>query len=396
LVGQKDSKAIDNIFLWCCGAELLVAIVKNFEDHFNVVADTARAMVRVIIYIEDSPADRSFFLPLIYKEVVLQTQSVLDESLNEKHRLLRMRARPKVLMATNYEEARSLFESYKPFVFGIISDARFSRNGEVDPRGGLIFLEKVRSQIPDLPLLLLSAEESNKKKALDIPAVFINKMSPTITDELHEFFNDHLGFGDFIFKTPEENEICRARSIGEFEEMLKVISDESLFFHAERNHFSNWIMARAEVALARRLHKEYISRIESLEDMRADLVFKVHALRKLRQKGVVTKFKRKNHDPKVFDFVKIGEGSMGGKARGLAFMWAQLQNVHEQGSVLSEIDITIPKTCVIAADGFDDFIAGNNLVYLEGESDDEIIEKFLQASLPPWLHQDLWAFLGKC
>ncbi len=395
-IDKSDTYGVDNIFLWCCGAELLVALVKNVEDHENVIADTARAMVRVIIYVEDSPADRSFFLPLIYKEVVWQTQSVLDESLNEKHRLLRMRARPKVLMATNFEEALSLYEAYKPFVFGIISDARFPRNGVVDPDGGLRLLEHVRDQIPDLPLLLLSTEDQNKEKAENIPAVFINKTSHTITDELHEFFKDHLGFGDFVFRLPNEKEICRARTIRELEEMLRLIPDESLRFHAHRNHFSNWVMARAEVALARRLHRRYISKIENIDDMREDLVFKVHALRKLRQQGVVTKFKQKSYDPEVMDFVKIGEGSMGGKARGLAFMWARMQNVQNEDSVFSQIDVVIPKTCVIAADGFDDFMSENDLFPVCATSDEEIVEKFLKSSLPPWLHQSLVVFLEKC
>ncbi len=395
-LGQNNSFGIDNIFLWCCGADLLVALVKNVEDHVNAVADTTRAMVRVIIYIEDSPADRSFFLPLIYREVVGQTQSVLDESLNEKHRLLRMRARPKVLMATNYEEALSLFEAYKPFVFGIISDARFPRKDKIDSNGGVKFLKYVREQIRDLPLLLLSAEPHNKDKAETIPAVFINKTSPSITEELHEFFNDHLGFGDFVFRMPDETEICRARTIRELEEMLRIIPNESLLFHAGRNHFSNWVMARAEVALARRLHKEYITKIENIDDMREDLVFKVHALRKLRQQGVVTKFKPKGYDPEVMDFVKMGEGSLGGKARGLAFMWARMQNVHGEGSIISEMDVLIPKTCVIAADGFVEFISDNHLFRFEEKSDDEIVNTFLHASLPPWLHQNLCVFLEKC
>ncbi len=393
---QNNAFGIDNIFLWCCGADLLVALVKNVEDHVNAVADTARAMVRVIIYIEDSPADRSFFLPLIYKEVVWQTQAVLDESLNEKHRLLRMRARPKVLMATDYEEALSLFEAYKPFVFGIISDARFPRKGKIDASSGLRFLKYVRDQIKDLPLLLLSAESHNRQTAEKIPAVFINKTSPTITDQLHQFFNDHFGFGEFVFRMPDETEICRARTIREFEEMLRIIPDESLQFHAGRNHFSNWVMARAEVALARRLHKEYISKIGNIDEMREDLVFKVHALRKLRQQGVVTKFNPKGYDPQIMDYVKMGGGSLGGKARGLAFMWARMQNVHGEGSVISEMDVIIPKTCVIAADGFEDFIDANHLFRFEEKRDLEIVETFLQASLPPWLHQNICVYLEKC
>jgi CheY-like chemotaxis protein len=389
-----DGAGIDNIFLWCCGSDLLVALVKNVEDHVNVVADTKRAMVRVIIYIEDSPVDRSFFLPLIYQEVVRQTQQVLDESLNEKHRLLRMRARPKVLMATDYEQALTLYETYRPFIFGIISDARFPRECIMDHDAGIRFLAHVREEIHDLPLLLLSSELQNRPKAEAIPAVFINKSSPLVREELHRFFIDHLGFGDFVFRLPDQTEICRANTIREFEEMLKVIPDESLRYHAGRNHFSNWIMARAEVALARRLNKEYISKIQKTDDMRADLVFKVHALRKMRQQGVVARFSPESYDPEIMDFVKIGDGSVGGKARGLAFMWARLQNVHD--SILAQMNITIPKTCVISADGFDAFVSNNNLVMSEGLDDQGIEKKFLHGTLPFWLSSNLSGFLRKC
>ena len=396
LSAKCTASGIDNIFLWCCGADLLVALVKNVEDHVNVAADTKRAMVRVIIYIEDSPVDRSFFLPLIYNEVVRQTQSVLDESLNEKHRLLRMRARPKVLMATDYEHALSLYETYRPYVFGIISDARFPRECRMDRDAGVRILAHVREELHDLPLLLLSSEQHNRAKAEAIPAVYINKSSPLVREELHRFFMDHLGFGDFVFRMPDKTEICRAHTIREFEEKLKVIPEESLRYHANRDHFSNWIMARAEVALARRLHREYISRIEKTEDMRADLVFKVHSLRKLRQQGVVARFSADGYDPEIMDFVKIGDGSVGGKARGLAFMWARLQNVHERDSILTRMHVTIPKTCVISADGFDSFVQENNLTLTEGLDDKHIQEMFLQATMPAWLSENLHAFLRKC
>ncbi|MDR3628955.1 MAG: PEP/pyruvate-binding domain-containing protein [Desulfocapsaceae bacterium] len=394
LSAKCDASGIDNIFLWCCGADLLVALVKNVEDHVNVVADTRRAMVRVIIYIEDSPVDRSFFLPLIYTEVVRQTQAVLDESLNEKHRLLRMRARPKVLMAADYEQALALYEAYKPNVFGIISDARFSRDCRMDREAGLRFLSHVREEIHDLPLLLLSSEPSNQARAEAIPAVYINKSSPLVREELHRFFMDHLGFGDFVFRMPDQTEICRARSIGEFEERLKVIPAASLRYHADRNHFSNWIMARAEIALSRRLHREYITRIEKVEDMRADLVFKVHALRKLRQQGVVARFAAGRYDPEIMDFVKIGDGSVGGKARGLAFMWARLQNVHD--SILAQLRVTIPKTCVISADGFDSFVRENHLHLTEGLDDRAIEDLFLRAKMPRWLSANLRIYLDHC
>jgi DNA-binding NarL/FixJ family response regulator len=195
---KLNSYGVDKIFIWCCEADLLLAIIKNVEDHRNVDSDTERAMVRVIIYVEDSPLYRSLFLPLIYREVVRQTQSVLDESLNERHRLLRMRARPRILMATNYEEAIALFQSYKPYVFGVISDASFRRNGSMAEEAGSDFLRHVREEIHDLPLLMVSNAQRNRQVAERIPAVFIDKNSPLIKEELHSFFLNHLGFGDYV------------------------------------------------------------------------------------------------------------------------------------------------------------------------------------------------------
>ena len=392
---HETRHGVDRTFLWCCEADLLLALIKNVEDHRNVDDDIERAMVRVIIYVEDSPLYRSLFLPLIYREVVRQTQSVLDESLNERHRLLRMRARPKILMATNYEEAMQLYEKYKPYVFGIISDARFRKDGELRGDAGAMFLAHVRGEVADLPLLLVSSEPENLEVARKLPAVFIDKSSPFIRDEIHDFFLNHLGFGDFIFRLPDDTPIGHASTLHEFEEQLRLIPDASLTYHAGRNHFSNWIMARAEVALARRLHSDYISNIDRPEELREDLVFKVHSLRKLRQQGVVVKFSAADYDPDIMDFVKIGNGSMGGKARGLAFMWARMQKAYQEQTLLSEFAVTIPRTCVITADGFDAFVAENNLHYQKEMPDEMVGDLFLDAKLPSWLRKELAAFLKR-
>ena len=392
---KANSHGVDKIFLWCCEADLLLAIIKNVEDHRNVDLDTQRAMVRVIIYVEDSPLYRSLFLPLIYSEVVRQTQSVLDESLNDRHRILRMRARPKILMATNYEEAEYLYQTYKPYVFTVISDATYRRNGRVDTRAGFDFLRLIRSEIQDLPLLMVSTEQQNREQAERIPAVFLDKNSSLIKDELHNYFLKYLGFGDFIFRMPDETAVGHASNLFEFEKQLKVIPEESLRYHTKRNHFSNWVMARAEVILARRLHKDYLLNIDDLENIREDLVYKMHSLRKLRQQGVVVKFSAEDYDPEIMDFVKIGNGSMGGKARGIAFMWACLQGAYNEKSVLSSYKVTIPKTCVITADGFDSFVEENNLHYVKYLPDDQVADIFLDAALPAWLRLELSAFLHK-
>jgi len=392
---RQDRHGVDKVFLWCCEADLLLAIIKNVEDHRNVDEDTRRAMVRVIIYVEDSPFYRSLFLPLIYREVVRQTQSVLDESLNERHRLLRMRARPRILMATDYEEAEKLYQTYKPYVFTVISDATFKRKGRTDTQAGSDLLRFIRSEIHDLPLLMVSTEQKNRKTAERIPAVFIDKNSPSIADELHNYFLDHLGFGDFIFRMPDQTAIGHAANLLEFERQLKVIPEESLRYHTKRNHFSNWVMARAEVILARRLHKDYVLNIDDLENLRKDLIYKVHSLRKLRQRGVVVKFSVDSYDPEIMDFVKIGNGSMGGKARGIAFMWACLQGAYRENSVLSSYSVIIPKTCVITADGFDAFVEENNLYFAKNLPDQQVADIFLDAALPAWLRAELKVYLQK-
>ncbi|MEE4167095.1 MAG: PEP/pyruvate-binding domain-containing protein, partial [Desulfocapsaceae bacterium] len=317
------------------------------------------------------------------------------ESINERHRLLRMRARPKILMARTYEEALELYESYKPYVFAIISDARFPRNGKLDPRAGEGFLAAAREETPDLPLLMLSSEINNRIRAESIPAVFIHKQSPDSYDELHNFFLAYLGFGDFVFRNPDATPLCSVSNVVEFEKALATIPDASLRYHAVRNHFSNWMMARSEVGLARRLHRDFIGDIDKIEEMREDIIFKVRSLRKLRQQGVITRFSRDDYDPEINEFVKIGEGPIGGKARGLAFMWACLQRLGSDESILTRYQVNIPRTMVISSAGFDDFISKNHFSLFRNIDDEQIADLFLDAELPTWLSEQLKVFLEK-
>ena len=391
-----ERRSIDDVYLWCCEDDLLMAIIKNVEDHANVDNDTAKAMVRVIIYVEDSPDYRSLFLPAIYREVVRQTQAVLDESINERHRLLRMRARPKILMAHSYEEALKLYETYKPFVFAVISDARFPQNGRVEGRAGERFLSLIRKEVPDLPLLMLSSEADNRRRAEDIPAVFIAKQSPEIHRELHHFFLTYLGFGDFVFRMPDGSPICSASNIVEFEWELSKVPDECLQYHALRNHFSNWMMARSEVRLARNLHRDFIGDINQIGAMRENIINKVRSLRRLRQQGVITVFNRNTYDSEINEFVKIGDGPIGGKARGLAFMWGCLQQPESEDSVLTRYRVCIPRSLVVSAQGFDDFVSQNNLFFTSEMSDEHIADLFLDARLPSWLRQELEAYIQLC
>ena len=394
---NRDCRGIDRIFIWSGNSDLLLALIKNAEDHLNVAFDTGKAQVRVLILVEDSPVYYSSFLPLIYKEVVRQTQAVLGVGLNEEHRLLRMRSRPKILLATNYEEAFRLYHCYKPYVMGIISDTRIPRDGCLAEDAGFELLRQIRGEIPDLPLLLLSSEPENRRRAELIPARFLDKNSPDLLHELHAFFLKDLGFGHFIFRSPDGQEIARAEDLRSLQSLLPRIPESSLWYHARRNHFSKWIMSRSEITLASKFREVQASDFKTAEEMRRYILSNIQEMRKWQQKGVVAQFKAHSFDAEVMDFVKIGIGSIGGKARGLAFMAALLQQNPSIYEKYAEINIRIPKTLVISTDGFEAFVHANNLRHFAFEDvpDPVVRDHFLQARMPDWLESDLAVFLSQ-
>lgn len=391
----KDLSGIDQTFIWSGDSDLLLAIIKSMEDRLNVADDTRKAMVRILILVEDSPLYTSYFLPLIYKEVVNQTQEVLEESLNQEHRLLKMRARPKILVAENYEQAASLYRRYGEYLFGIISDTRYPKDGRLTADAGYTFLREVRQAIPDLPLLLISNEPHNKRLAEAVPAAFLDKNSDNLLDEIHQFFLDMLGFGDFVFRRPNGTEIARAANLKALEEILPAVPDESLLYHATRNRFSNWIMARGEIVLASRLRKANAADFSGADDIRQFIIAHIHALRKWRQKGVVVHFNSRDYDPDISDFVKIGTGSLGGKARGLAFVANLLRKSPGLQGRYPDVTIQVPQTLVITTEGFDAFVSHNGLdpKVMAQDSDDRIARAFLGGEMPPWLADQLCRYL---
>jgi hypothetical protein len=393
----KDSTGIDRVYIWSGNSDLLLALVKSVEDSLNVEHDTEIAGVRVLILVEDSPVYYSSFLPLIYKEIVKQTQAVLEVGLNEEHRLLTMRARPKILLAENYEDAMDLCIKFRSFLFGVISDTSLPHKGRLVEDAGFYLLSKIKNEIPDLPLLMLSSKSSNKEMADRIQSVFLDKNSPNLLSELHDFFLNHLGFGDFIFRLPDGKEIDRASDLRELEEKVANIPDESLVYHAERNHFSNWIMSRSEISLASRFRDVKASEFKSADDMRNYIIFNINAVRKWRQKGVVAQFKSHNFDAGIMEFVKIGNGSLGGKARSLAFMSAMLNQNTKLHEKYPEINIGIPKTLVISTDGFESFLSLNRLQkYAKNDyPDSKIAENFLKSELPDWLLENIATYLDQ-
>jgi len=390
--GNMPLSSTCRLFVWSGNADLLLAIIKSAEDQMNVFHDTSCAMVRVIILVEDSPDYRSSILPHLYREIVLQTQEIMDDALNEEHRILRMRARPKILLAENFEEAENLYKKYKPYLLGIISDVRFPKNGKMDDHAGFILCKMIKKAKPGLPLLVLSSDDSNKKQAIETPAVFLNKNCPSLHMEIRSFLEQHLSFGDFVFRLPNGEEVARVSSLQQMEKVIPSVPEESIYFHAERDHFSNWLMARSEIQLALQLQPVLITDFTNTQEIKNYLVECIRRKRKDRQRGVITDFSSHGFDPDV-DFTKIGKGSLGGKGRGLAFFSSQLGQADSIRKKFPEARINIPKTLVITTEIFDSFLEINNLKVLD-ESDFSIAEKFLKSDFPGSIINDLATYLS--
>lgn len=310
-ISEKEN-CIDKVFLWSGNRDIMWTIIKWVEDRMNVTHDTAIARVRVLILIEDSPYYYSSLLPILTHAVVEQTQAIIADTLNEEHRMWMLRARTKILLATSYEEGMDLYSRFKPYLLGVLSDMKYPKNGVPDPGAGLAFLSKVKSELPELPMLLLSTEKTNYLAAQQIDTHFQDKNSPSLHMEIRRFLLDHLGFGDFIFRTKERQEVGRASNLHSLEMALHDIPEESLMYHLNLNHFSNWLMARSEIFLSAKFRAAKSGNFTSVEDVRKYLISTLHEKRMLQQRGVVALFKAEEYDSE-FDFLKIGEGSLGEK-----------------------------------------------------------------------------------
>ena len=387
---------IDQSFVWSGNTDILVALVKSAEDRLNVEHDTEFAGIRVILFVEDSPTYISSLLPVLYRELVSQAQAIMEDRLNEEHKLLTMRARPKILVAESFEEANQLFEKYEPYVLGVISDVRIPRNCILDENAGVAFLSKIKKERFDIPLLLTSSEPSNADKARKIPAAFVDKNSPSLHAEVRSFFVDQLGFGDFVFRKPDGREICRTPSLRKLEEILRHIPEDSFVYHYTRNDFSRWLFARTEIMLASKVRPLRDEDFSGIEDHRQYLISLIQTWRQRRQKGVVADFDAGDFDPET-EFFKIGKGSLGGKARGLAFVANLLQRLPAIHKKFEDVNIFIPHTLVITTEGFDIFVEENDLKDLAKSNtpDEEIAEAFRNADFPELIAKDLKAYLDR-
>lgn len=390
---HEDLSIFEYVFCWLGNTDLLVSIIKLIEDKMNLEHDIKEVGVQMIMLVEDSIRFYSSVLPNLYKFVLRQSQEFATEALNEHQRTLRMRGRPKIVLARSYEEATELYNKYQNNVLGIISDARFPHEGVNDPLAGVTLLREVRKRDPFIPLILQSAEESNRCYAPELDAVFIDKNSKKMNIDLREAVSDNFGFGDFIFRDPNTmREVARIHNLKELQNVVFAIPAESFLYHISRNHISRWLYSRAIFPVA-----EFLKQItwESLQDIDAhrQIIFEaIVKYRKMKNQGVVAVFQRDRFD-RYSNFARIGDGSLGGKGRGLAFIDNMVKR-HAEFDEFDNASVMIPKTVVLCTDIFDEFMDSNQLyqIALSDAADDVILHAFLRAKLPDSLVEDFFAF----
>lgn len=394
LLLNPEINVFDKVFIWQGDFRIVIAMIKYLEDKMNVEHDSKIVGVQNVIFIEDNIRYYSSFLPIIYTEMLSQSQRLISEGINLTHKFLRMRARPKLLLCSNYEEATEYFNKYKDLCLGIISDIDFPRKGKQDPEAGIKFSKAVKKEHPDIPILLASTNPQNQNEAKNVDASFILKDSPTLLNELRLFMNQFFSFGDFVFKTKDGIEVGRANNLKGLEDSLKIVPVESITYHAERNHFSNWLKARTEFWLAHQLRPRKITDYPDVEALRKDLIESIHNYRAMRQRGLITDFNKESFDPES-SFARIGGGSLGGKARGLGFVNSLINDYNIRDS-FENISISVPSAVVIGTEVFDRFLDENDLrsFALNSDDDSEITKRFLEAEkFPEEILAELAGFL---
>ncbi len=392
----KDFSGIDYVFSWLGETDLLLALVKLIEDKMNVDEDIASVGVQAILFVEDSPQFYSAILPYLYKHVFVQSRSFMTEALNDHEQMLRMRGRPKILLARNYEEAIETYNKYAKNILGVVTDVRFPKGGELNENAGIDLCAYIRSKDSFLPIIMDSTEVKNAAVADLLHVCFLDKSSETFHLELKEAVTESFGFGDFKFIDPSTKKVvATVRNLKDLQNQIFTIPSASLYYHLSHNHLSRWLYSRAMFPLAEFIRKEKIGSIKEVDEHRQMIFDAIVSYRKIKNKGVVAVFMSDRYDT-YSNFARIGEGSMGGKGRGLAF----LDVVSKRNPELLEFDTTqiiVPKTVVVCTDKFDEFMEMNHLydVALDDSlSDDEILSHFLEAQLPKNVIGDLYAFLG--
>ena len=391
-IANEDLSAIDYVFSWLGNSELLLAIIKLIEDKMNAPDDTASVGVQIILLVEDSIRFYSSALPHLYKFVLEQSQMFAKEALNDHQRTLRMRGRPKIKLARNYEEAVRIFDQYRDNMLGIISDMSFMHNGVKDPYAGYKFGQYVRKTGLIIPFVLESSEASNHVYAKELNASFIDKNSKSYPQDLKKKIMQRFGFGDFVILNPHtKEEIMRIKDLKDLQKKVFQIPDDSLVYHLSRNHFSRFFYSRAMFPPAEVLKHVDVSDYKDMDEARKLIFDLIVQYRRMKNTGVVAVYQKDRFD-EYSNFARIGDGSLGGKGRGLAFIGAMVKRYPKLES--DNFAVNIPKTVVVCTDIFDEFMETNELYPVAlGDADDEtILRYFLRASLPSRLIEDLMAF----
>ncbi len=390
-------KSIDKLFIWSGNSQIFFSIVKSIEDKVNVDNDTKTGLVRVILLVEDSAQYYSKYLQMLYSIVFGHVQQLLPEAeKNELDKIAKMRSRPKILLARNYEDALYIFNKYKDFILCVISDVEFEKEGKQDKKAGIKFINYVKTHILNLPIVLQSSEDKNKKIANELDVWFLNKNSETLLNDLKKFLIQYLGFGDFIFRDSKGKSIAVARSLREFETLLNEVPDESFYLHARENQFSLWLMLRGEIQLARTLNP---LRIGDFNDVKESRKFFVEAFAKYKEekkKGKVLNFdETATLDEK--NIVAFSGGSFGGKGRGLAFINTLINN-YDFSKLTGKMNIRAPKTVIVGTDEFEDFLDKNKLYDSTISNEytyEEIKKRFVAGHLSKSLIEKLEFFIDQ-
>ena len=390
---NEDLSIFDYVFCWLGNTNLILSIIKLIEDKMNLEHDINEGGVQMILLVEDSIRFYSSILPNLYNYILAQSKRFATEALNRHSATLRMRGRPKVVLARNYEEAMALYERYADNVLGVISDVRFPIHGEKDSEAGLKLMREIRQNDPYLPLILESSESENRAKAEAEGFRFVDKNSKKMSLDLRKMLEEHLGFGDFIFRDPKTKaEIMRIHSLKELQDNIFKIPDDSMLYHISRNHMSRWLSARAIFPVSDFLKKITWERLKDVTAHREIIFDAIVQYRHMKNIGVVAVFDRMKFDS-YSHFARIGDGSLGGKGRGLAFL-DNIIKMHPDFSSFPGVTVQIPKTVVLCTDVFDQFMEQNNLyqIALSDASDEEILRHFLRAQLPDSLIADFFTF----
>lgn len=392
--GHPMTQHIDRVFVWNGESKVFFAMIKLIEDKINVENDTRVGLVRVILLVEDSPKYYSRYLPLLYSIVMEQTRRIIEDvTTDELYKVLRMRARPKILLASSFEEARIIIDKYKDFLLSLITDVKYDRNGEPDENAGFHLVMYARGINNELPIIIQSEDSKNANLAFELKTTFIDKNSETLIQDFKSFITHYLGFGNFIYRNTDGVQIAVARSLKEFENYLKVIPDDSLLYHARKDHFSQWLMARGEIQVAKIITPAKVTDFENTVELREYLFRVIQQFRNEQNMGKIIPFEPSalNDESNV---VSLSSGSLGGKGRGLAFINTLIYN-YDFEQLLPNIRIRTPKTSIIGTDEFEYFIDRNKLQEREIENlDYEDVKKiFLEATLTETLIKRLRALL---